>query len=280
MRRINVNYSIRDNFGNALNPFIFEKVLGYGINWASPNDCEMTAIGSGLRLMYVTQEKLNKLKTEGKYHDNNTICCLWSSGYLNTPTGAEIPVRSNVHIAMVRGELSRRALEKTYNVRLNIPTADAGLLASEIITKQTKKYYLGIIPHIRECDEVEYQDLCKITPRSIMIDVRESPIRITEKIAQCHCIVSSSLHGLVVADSLGVPNKRVVLTNNILGDGFKFDDYYSSFGVTSDYIDLRKTKRLNIDEIMHKYQITESQVSLKKHLIMDSFREATSVLSM
>jgi pyruvyltransferase len=41
-------------------------------------------------------------------------------------------------------------------------------------------------------------------------------------------ILSSSLHGLILADAYEIPNKRLVIGNRLLGSDFKFMDYYST----------------------------------------------------
>ena len=39
------------------------------------------------------------------------------------------------------------------------------------------------------------------------------------------------MHGLIVADSFGIPNRRMPLSSGIISD-LKFNDYYSAFGLT------------------------------------------------
>lgn len=41
--------------------------------------------------------------------------------------------------------------------------------------------------------------------------------------------MSTSLHGLIVADSYGIPNAWIKQPQDIGGNGYKFDDYYSAF---------------------------------------------------
>ena len=48
---------------------------------------------------------------------------------------------------------------------------------------------------------------------------------VIHEIAKCEHILSSSLHGLVVADALGIPNGWIKLSDRVVGDGFKFKDY-------------------------------------------------------
>jgi hypothetical protein len=49
-------------------------------------------------------------------------------------------------------------------------------------------------------------------------------------IHSCDFILSSSMHGLIVADAFSVPNRRVRLSAGIISD-FKFVDYYSAFSL-------------------------------------------------
>ena len=60
-------------------------------------------------------------------------------------------------------------------------------------------------------------------------------------ISECECIISSSLHGLIIADSFLIPNQMVHLTDKLYGDGFKFDDYYSNFDINPQIFDLNKS---------------------------------------
>ena len=63
------------------------------------------------------------------------------------------------------------------------------------------------------------------------IDIKAPVIEFLNQVASCDFIFSSSLHGLIAADSLGIPNKWVKFSDLVLGNGYKFKDYYSVFGL-------------------------------------------------
>mgnify|MGYP007117021097 FL=1 len=46
----------------------------------------------------------------------------------------------------------------------------------------------------------------------------------------CAQVLSSSLHGLIISDALDVPNRRMIISDNIRSS-LKFADYYSAFGL-------------------------------------------------
>ena len=92
-------------------------------------------------------------------------------------------------------------------------------------------------------------------------------------LASCECIISSSLHGLIIADSYCVPNKRVILTNRVSGDGFKFHDYYSSFGLTDKPIDLNIVSRIEPNAIIDNYKISKDMIEKKQEEIIVAFKK-------
>ena len=71
------------------------------------------------------------------------------------------------------------------------------------------------------------------------IDVNEAnPLDVIDQITSCRKILSSSLHGLIVADAYRIPNARLILSNLICGGDFKFDDYYKSVAKKHVVVDL------------------------------------------
>ena len=88
-----------------------------------------------------------------------------------------------------------------------------------------------MIPHYRELDMAEYKNIAAAVPGAKMISVLSPVNEIIREIAECETVVSSSLHGLIAADALGVPNRRIRHSGKVRGGDFKYDDYYSAFPV-------------------------------------------------
>ena len=267
-KTVKVCFSIRKNLGNALNPILIERVLGKKVIWADEYNCQTSGIGSGLRLFYRARHKIDY----NKIIANDFPCQIWSAGFLSTPNDDIVPIRE-FNIASVRGELSKAFLEKLYNKKMPISTGDAGLLASELLTGNlgNKKYKLGIIPHDREREEHHFIDIHNNNSNSIIINVQDDPMDIIKTMSMCDCIISSSLHGLIVADSLGIPNRWVKLTDNPLGDAFKFHDYYSTFGIKTNALDINDIFHIRCDRIIDDYRITQEMVDTKKQDIISAF---------
>lgn len=277
MRTVKVCYSVRNNIGDSINPLIIENIIGYKVQHAEWNECETSGIGSGLRRFFMPREDVFASR-EGfrkKMTGLMTLrpCQIWSSGFIRYCDKREIPVRNHLRIASVRGELSKKRMEQILGKNIDCTLGDAGLLASELIKEKTnKKFTLGIISHQREIDEREWDHLHDSIENSILLDVRADPMETLKKMSECECIVSSSLHGLIIADSFGIPNQRVVLTDRLAGDGFKFDDYYSAFGIEPEPpINLKESIIIDIEKIKADYSIKREWVEQKKEECIRSF---------
>jgi pyruvyltransferase len=89
-----------------------------------------------------------------------------------------------------------------------------------------------LVPHYVDIDNPVIHALARKHPREIkVIDVRREPEPVFKEIAACESILSSSLHGIITADSFGIPSAWAGLSNKVIGDGFKFLDHFSSLGI-------------------------------------------------
>lgn len=132
-------------------------------------------------------------------------------------------------IAHVRGPRTRACLQKAgcYCYPLY---GDPGLLLPLYYDPRgsiKKKYDLGIIAHY-----IHYKKLSamyKNKPRICVIKLRDWSVeKVVRQILACKKTVSSSLHGLIVSDAYGIPNKWVKFDNKICGDDTKYYDYFAS----------------------------------------------------
>lgn len=98
---------------------------------------------------------------------------------------------------------------------------------------ETKRYRLGIIPHIDDLHHPVIEEIReKHVDEILIIDLAhyDKWTDVIDKICSCKCILSSSLHGLIVSDAYQVPSCWIELTGKILGGHFKYYDYASSVG--------------------------------------------------
>lgn len=101
---------------------------------------------------------------------------------------------------------------------------DPGILARDLVGPVEKHNRIGIVPQYVDKTHPIIQELLG-HPEYQVIDVERECLEVCQEIAGCRAVLSSSLHGLVVADSYGIPNVRLVVSDKIIGGDFKFDDY-------------------------------------------------------
>ena len=76
------------------------------------------------------------------------------------------------------------------------------------------------------------------------------------------------------ADAFGVPNRHMVFSDRPLGDGFKFDDYYSAYGVEHIFTDLRQQAAPSFSEVVSGCPVTPEMVETKKRAMLAAFPPA------
>jgi pyruvyltransferase len=202
------HWCLSDNFGDKLTPYIVEKVSGKKCVW-SPKE-------SDIEKYVVTGSILN-------WEIENAIA--WGAGIASKDDNIAIK-----NIVMVRGEISKyRAILS--GIENEIAVGDPALLLPRYYTtKIKKKYKLGIFPHYIDTDVVAYNLLSQLPDDVVLIYALDDIEKTIDLICSCERVISSSLHGLIVADAYRIPSKWVKFSDRILGDGTKYMDYYSSIG--------------------------------------------------
>ncbi len=167
----------------------------------------------------------------GMIDNQNTI--VWGSGLL---TEDALPPVAPKKIAAVRGPLTRQVLlQKGFDCP-EVYGDPALLLPYYYKPKnEKKKYRLGIVPHYIDFNKAEL-DKFRMDDSILIIKMfgYKRWTDVIDEIYNCEFVVSSSLHGLIVAESYNVPNLWVEIKEPIADDSlkrFKFHDYFQSVGL-------------------------------------------------
>ena len=254
----------RANFGDLLNSNLFD-YFGYPIIHESVSCCNVIAIGSLMEMLF-SKEKHKRMRSS---------LIVYGTGFIKAPEENMFLTRK-LDVRAVRGYNTLARLQGLRGVKIanNVAVADPGLLSVLLLDGKMpkKKYKLGIIPHyVDQGDPLLEKIKCENTT---VIDITLDPISFINKIAECENVISSAMHGLIAADSLGIPNIRMMLSDKIYGGDYKFDDYYSAFGIKKhNRVDLRKESftEKDLDNLKRTYQVKPELVHQKQVELLNAF---------
>ena len=129
---------------------------------------------------------------------------------------------------------------------------DPGLLMSRYYEPaySSTKVQLAIVPHFTEYETVK--DLYANDRRISIVDMGCGDIEhVIEEIVAAEAVVSSSLHGIIFANSYGVPVRWIKFSSQVHGDDTKYHDYFSSIGrKDEDFIPAIEFKRLPVEQML------------------------------
>jgi hypothetical protein len=213
------------NFGDELGVFLIERLFNTPVEYAEYEKCDLLSIGSilGKAALYKPHHFIKPSKWISRAID------VWGSGML-TPYTHFGWCRLRFHA--VRGHLTASHVPAKNHCPA-MALGDPGLLADRLLNDQQrnrKKYAVGLIPHIHDRSHPRILQLSEKKGVRI-INVFNHPLDVIEQIAQCEAIYSTSLHGLIIADSLQIPNAWIRGCAEVAERDFKFRDYYSIFGI-------------------------------------------------
>lgn len=201
------------NFGDWIGPFLYQHLVGQPPEHRRPSDLgrDTTYLAVGSILGAACMDSI-----------------VWGSGLMDQRTLFPRPRR----IDAVRGPLTR---EVVLALGYECPEVygDPGLLLPLFVepAKDRKESLVGVVPHFRDLEGATERFAGREADGIRLIDVRRPIDEIVEAITGCEAVVSSSLHGLIVAHAYGVPTGHVDLGQNLMGDGMKFADHYAALGL-------------------------------------------------
>lgn len=150
---------------------------------------------------------------------------VWGAGFMFDDKTFMTPSK----VYAVRGPKTREVYLK-HNIDCPAVYGDPALLCPLIYWPEVeKKYKLGIIPHYSDNDNEWVGEMAK-SEDVLIIDlmVGTDYKKVIDMALSCEKIVSSSLHGIIIADAYRIPNRQIVLSDKVMGADFKFADYYLS----------------------------------------------------
>ena len=250
------------NFGDALNPIIFKRLLNIDIYYADLKDAYVVGIGSLGDMCLMDSHNTNFIKKP--IFMFSTGIGFEEGGFFHNPD-ILLPERlkRNVKCFATRGKLTDARFAKMLGHKTGAVIGDGGLLVNKLIDKSkiSPKYDLGIVPHFADKDNIIFRQIADTIPNSVILDPTVGVDKFLHDLCECRAVISTAMHPLIACDALRIPNMWVRISETTTSR-YKFHDYYSAFGLDKEPMDLLNTKfDLNtLTELKTKYDITDEMV--------------------
>jgi pyruvyltransferase len=214
------------NFGDELCPLIVGRMLargGFGevsIVPAENGRAKLLAVGSVLQ----------------HARDGDVV---WGAGVNAKVWARNLENHKRLDVRLVRGPLTKSTLTR-HGIACPDQFGDPGLIFPLLYKQEIAaaaeqaagRYYnpqILFIPNLND-DRFTDQEEARTDPRICYLSPSENPFVVAYLISQAELVVSSSLHGLVLADAFSIPSRPVLSWFEPL---FKYIDYYRGSGRNS-----------------------------------------------
>lgn len=209
-----LHYHKGENFGDAINPRIFNHYLG---NLIDSNDDEiLIGIGSLLGLF--------------KKPANCKKVYIFSSGFGagdESTYGSIIKLTDEFEVICVRGKLTAKEL----NIDTSFAIADGAILLPLVtkIDQEDKIYDFSFMPHVGSLNVYKkWKEV--LTPIGIhLIDPSDDPDKVLKELGQTKTLLTEAMHGAIIADAYRIPFIPIKTIKTI--NNFKWNDYLNSMGL-------------------------------------------------
>jgi len=214
------------NFGDILTPLLVEHFSDHVCVFVNMPFTSPTLFGTGSILSRA---------------ENNTI--IWGSGMMR----ASDQVKRDAIYLCVRGPRTYEILQQRH-VKCPPIFGDPALLMPKVYnrTDLPKRFEYGVFAHYVDTETVSkwyrYDQTVKI-----INPLNANPLQVIAQTLQCERIISSSLHGVIIAHAYGIPAIWVKHSDKLNGDGIKFHDHFESVKLVAECIDFQE--RIPVEDL-------------------------------
>lgn len=232
MKKINLIYWDENNFGDVLNPKLVEELSGMRVQHKNiqlsiqDRICMVfkAVLSANLRnlgaIIFPWQRTYVIIGSVMSWAKADSF--IWGAGFMNRKDKFK-----GGRTFAVRGKLTDLKLQDDGFPEVKVYGDPALLLPLWLKFDVKKRHKLGIIPHWKEVDYFKE----KYGTKFHIIDLRTKDIeKVVEEIVECEYVLSTSLHGIIVAHAYMIP-ALWIQKGYIDTDGFKFHDYFSSVDI-------------------------------------------------
>lgn len=251
----------KSNFGDQITPWLIEMMTG------RPAYNTIGLPGAGQAVM-AAGSIISAMNRGGM--------TIWGSGLISPLNDSRVSVlkrREPRRITAVRGQFTRAELTEKLGWEVPSTFGDPALLLPSYFKPHLRpepSKLTALVPHYA------HRDLLPATSEHNgyeTVDVRKSPEIVVSQIANASSIVSTSLHGLIIAQAYGVPWIWLRISDQgLVGDDFKFKDFFSTIEasrVSIAEVTKDEVQNLDIPELATRASLPQPQYSA--HALINAF---------
>lgn len=202
------------NFGDELSKFIIKRLL-------NKNKYELVINEKNI--------KKNIIGIGSYLHAAKDDYYIYGTGVrTNPPEEGSIGIK-NLNVCAVRGPITYNFLTRDRNIKCPVIYGDPGLLLKLMYNPKIDNNLnnkIAFVPH-KSNYKIYLNDESFDHDKFLLINPRQYWSKVVDQMCSCKCVISSSLHGLIISDTYDRPN--LMIKEFDLSEGeLKFKDYFIS----------------------------------------------------